>query len=97
MKKTIYLLLTTLLLTTGCSEKTTTTVYQSVLADGSPIGVKKIYTTGNSEYMFARTIGNIPNGTMYARAYVTLDDEAGTIVYGQPKSVAVNASMLNAQ
>ena len=28
---------------------------------------------------------------------VTLDDEAGTIVYGKPKSVAVNVDMLNEQ
>ncbi len=68
-----------------CVQKSTTTVYKSLMAAGTSQHVSDVYGD-YSEYMYVFAIKDTPaNERIYVRAYVELED--GTLVYGDVRTV----------
>lgn len=70
---------------TGCAQRGTTTVYQTMNAAGESVSVDSIYDS-YSKWLFAFEITGVPaEKVIYVRSYVELED--GTYVYGKVKAI----------
>lgn len=76
---------------TDCLNKTKSTVYNSLYAEGGSETAGEVYTNNYSKYLFAHEYTGFAEGAVvYARAYVELSD--GTIVYGAVRAVTAELS-----